>query len=53
MIYGIDKIQFAHKSTDLKITADRITMLQRSNGTESAVTIIDLMYPDGTGAGTK
>ncbi len=42
-----------HKSMGLKITADRITMLQSLNGTESPVTIIDLLYPDGRGAGTE
>lgn len=42
-----------HKSMGLKITADRITMLQNSNGMESPVTIIDLVNPDGSGAGTE
>ncbi|CAN5452472.1 sensor histidine kinase [soil metagenome] len=42
-----------HKSMGLKITADRITMLQSLNGKESPVTIIDLMNPDGSGAGTE
>jgi len=42
-----------HKSMGLQITADRITMLQNSNGTKSPVTIIDLLHPDGSGAGTE
>ena len=42
-----------HKSMGLQITADRITMMQRSNGTASPVTIIDLVHPDGSGAGTE
>ena len=42
-----------HKSMGLQITADRITMLQTSNGTESPVTIIDLLHADGRGAGTE
>jgi LytS/YehU family sensor histidine kinase len=42
-----------HKSMGLKITADRITMLQSSNGMESPVTIVDLFHPDGSGAGTE
>lgn len=42
-----------HKSMGLKITADRITMLQSLNGKESPVTIIDLENPDGSGAGTE
>ena len=42
-----------HKSMGLQITADRISMLQNSNGTKSPVTIIDLVHPDGSGAGTE
>lgn len=42
-----------HKSMGVKITADRITMLQSLNGTVSPVTIIDLLHPDGSGAGTE
>jgi hypothetical protein len=37
----------------LKITADRIEMLQNINETESPVTIVDLLHPDGSGAGTE
>ncbi|MEP7321527.1 MAG: two-component regulator propeller domain-containing protein [Saprospiraceae bacterium] len=42
-----------HKSMGLQITADRISKLQNSNGTKSPVTIIDLVHPDGSGAGTE
>ena len=37
----------------LRITADRIAMLQNSNGTESPVTINDLVNTDGSTAGTE
>jgi len=42
-----------HKSMGLKITADRIAMLQSSNGKESPVTIHDLVEPNGIAAGTE
>jgi tetratricopeptide (TPR) repeat protein len=42
-----------HKSMGLRITADRIAMMQRSNGTESPVTINDLVNGDGSAAGTE
>jgi tetratricopeptide (TPR) repeat protein len=42
-----------HKSMGLKITADRITMLQSSNGIESPVTTNDLVNADGSAAGTE
>ncbi|WP_276501248.1 tetratricopeptide repeat-containing sensor histidine kinase [Terrimonas pollutisoli] len=42
-----------HKSMGLKITADRIAMLQRLNGNESPVTINDLVNADGSAAGTE
>lgn len=42
-----------HKSMGLKITKERIDILQRSNGTESPVKIIDLENADGTAAGTE
>jgi LytS/YehU family sensor histidine kinase len=42
-----------HKSMGLRITADRIAMLQNSNGTESPVTINDLVNADGSAAGTE
>src|SRR5436190_3894259 len=42
-----------HKSMGLRITADRIAMMQRSNGTESPVTINDLVNADSSAAGTE
>jgi len=42
-----------HKSMGLKITSDRIAMQHRMNGAESPVTINDLVYPDGSAAGTE
>ena len=42
-----------HKSMGLKITADRIAMLQRLNRNESPVTINDLVHADGSAAGTE
>lgn len=42
-----------HKSMGLKITSDRIAMLQKSNGAESPVKFIDLENPDGSVAGTE
>jgi len=42
-----------HKSMGLRITADRIAMLQSSNKTESPVTINDLVNTDGSAAGTE
>ncbi|TMI84870.1 MAG: hypothetical protein E6H10_05005 [Bacteroidetes bacterium] len=42
-----------HKSMGLRITADRIAMLQTGNGNESPVTINDLVNADGTVAGTE
>jgi tetratricopeptide (TPR) repeat protein len=42
-----------HKSMGLRITADRIAILQNPNGNESPVTINDLVNGDGTTAGTE
>ena len=42
-----------HKSMGLKITADRIAMLQKQQSQSSAVVINDLEHPDGTAAGTE
>ena len=42
-----------HKSMGLRITAHRIAMMQSSNGTESPVTINDLVDLDGSAAGTE
>ncbi|MES1214603.1 MAG: histidine kinase [Bacteroidota bacterium] len=42
-----------HKSMGLRITANRIAMMQSSNGPESPVKINDLVGADGTAAGTE
>ena len=42
-----------HKSMGLKITADRIAMLERSAMQKSSVEIKDLRHPDGSAAGTE
>ena len=42
-----------YKSMGLLITADRIAMMQRANGNESAVIINDLVDADGETAGTE
>ena len=42
-----------HKSMGLKITADRIALLQRSTTADSSVVINDLVHADGTAAGTE
>jgi tetratricopeptide (TPR) repeat protein len=42
-----------HKSMGLRITKDRIAMLQKTNGAESPVKIIDLANEDGSSAGTE
>jgi LytS/YehU family sensor histidine kinase len=42
-----------HKSMGLRITGDRIAMLEKANGGESPVKVIDLESEDGTAAGTK
>ena len=40
-----------HKSMGLRITKDRIAMLQKTNGSESPVKIIDLEHEDGSSGG--
>jgi two-component sensor histidine kinase len=42
-----------HKSMGLRITKDRIAMLEKTNGGESPVKIIDLENEDGSAAGTE
>lgn len=42
-----------HKSLGLKITADRIAMMQRFGKSYSSVTVNDLAFPDGSAAGTE
>jgi sensor histidine kinase YesM len=42
-----------HKSLGLRITEDRIAMMQDTNGNESPVSINDLVNTDGSAAGTE
>jgi len=42
-----------HKSMGLRITADRIAMMETANEIESPVTINDLVNADGSAAGTE
>jgi hypothetical protein len=42
-----------HESAGLKITAQRIAMLQQATAKQSAVTINDLVDADGSAAGTE
>jgi hypothetical protein len=42
-----------HKSMGLRITADRIATMQKMNRSGSAVTINDLVHPNGKPAGTE
>jgi hypothetical protein len=42
-----------HKSMGLMITADRIAMMKKGNGTETAVVINDLVNADGSAGGTE
>lgn len=42
-----------HKSVGLKITAERIARIQNSDASESPVEIKDLIYADGSAAGTE
>ena len=42
-----------HKSMGLRITKDRIAMLEKTNESESPVNIIDLENEDGSAAGTE
>jgi tetratricopeptide (TPR) repeat protein len=42
-----------HKSMGLRITEQRIEMMQTANCKETPVSIVDLTYPDGSAAGTE
>jgi len=42
-----------HKSMGMKITESRIAMMQKMNGTGKSIEIKDLMYADGSSAGTE
>lgn len=48
-----DKSVTHHKPMGLRITADRIAMIQRSGSGEPAIRINDLQGPDGGDAGTE
>jgi CheY-like chemotaxis protein len=48
-----DKSATHHKPMGMRITADRIAMMQPSGSKESAITITDLKKPDGSDAGTQ
>ncbi|MCU7548751.1 histidine kinase [Chitinophagaceae bacterium LB-8] len=42
-----------HKSMGMRITADRIAMLQQKNDVDTLITITDLVLPDGSPGGTE
>jgi LytS/YehU family sensor histidine kinase len=42
-----------HKSMGMRITADRIALLQQKKDAETFITITDLLLPDGTPGGTE
>ncbi|PWT76571.1 MAG: hypothetical protein C5B59_06175 [Bacteroidetes bacterium] len=48
-----NKSAIRHKSMGLKLTAERIAMMKSNGGSESPVTIRDLVNADGTPAGTE
>ena len=48
-----DKSATRHKPMGLRITADRIAMMQRTDSKEPPITINDLKAPDGSDAGTE
>ena len=43
----------SHKSLGMKITAERISLLQRQTNLATSITINDLVLPDGSAAGTE
>lgn len=43
----------SHKSMGMRITADRITLLQRDTTLKTLITITDLVLPDGSAGGTE
>lgn len=49
----LSKSASPYKSMGMQIKASGIEMLQRSNGTESPVTINDLVNANGSAAGTE
>lgn len=42
-----------HKSMGMRITEDRIALLQKENGVESYITITDLVLSDSSPGGTE
>ena len=42
-----------HKSMGMRITADRIANLQQKKQTNTYISINDLVFPDGSAAGTE
>ena len=49
----LEKKSPAHKSLGMRITAERIAMLQHDQQTETYVTIDDLVLADGSAGGTE
>ncbi|MEP6948351.1 MAG: histidine kinase [Ginsengibacter sp.] len=47
------KPTLTHKSMGMRITADRIAMLQQQNRMETYISVNDLTLPDGSAAGTE
>src|SRR5438045_1460430 len=47
------KSSSTHKSMGIKITEGRIAMMQKMNGEDKSVEIKDLVYADGSAAGTE
>ncbi|PWT78154.1 MAG: hypothetical protein C5B59_02370 [Bacteroidetes bacterium] len=48
-----DELPIKHESMGLRITADRIAMIQATNGSKSTITTNDLVNADGSPAGTE
>ena len=42
-----------HKSMGMRITADRIALLQKQKQMNTSIVITDLVLPDGTAGGTE
>lgn len=47
------KSSSTHRSMGIKITEGRIAMMQKANGSDTSVEIKDLVYADGSAAGTE
>src|SRR5206468_12093608 len=48
-----NKSASTHKSMGIKITESQIAMMQKMNGKDESVEIRDLVYPEGSAAGTE